>query len=780
MNRVPFSAERGPSGKIIWKPHATGNASQKVAPAATRPTANSTRSKKSRRSVSKRSNARRPLERIRYPVPRSVWQTQTGRVRPSVVVPCEEISWKIEGKNMKPETTILLRLISGKDVTFFIPPYQRNYEWMEEQCSIFFNDLVKNYYANKSINNRDLYTQHFLGTIIYFQEESSFVDQYSQMVLIDGQQRITTTMLLIASIRDTYKNQEKKNSLDRYLKNENFLGEKEHKIKLKQVKTDWEPYRKIILGEPIEKEEDKSYIYYNYRSFKSKIKEFIKENQKTQSEEEHDKILDDLINKGLASFSVIAIELQPQKNEWEKPQEIFESMNSLGKPLTLADLVRNYLFLGLKSEEQDNLYEERWMKIEQNISSETVSGFIRDYMQFILEYSIKTATESNYKDLYHLFKKTFQDNNSEDILKSLHEFSLIYAYLLTKKKTGVPRIDRVLKDLNYLKVTTAYSFLMGILHSWKNRKLSDDDLIEILGTFKIYCVRRRLMGLTQGENRAFPPLTKRIEELIHAPDKKQQLFKILAQQEFNLRIPNDDEISHKLENSNFYNFKYSKYILALIEEKITKEFPDISKSVLQIEHIMPRKLNRQWKSELGDNWESIHQKLLDNIGNLTLVRHNQELGNKSFFEKKKIYSENTSLKIAEKYITDCISWNEETIKRRSNWIKKYLLDEVLPIPYSMKSNNNFSADKNGKKVSITRTALSQLIGEEIVFIKDPTIRAKVIDDEHVIYNGKKYFLSALTREIFKRKGTVNKSGAYQGAVYWTHRGVQLAKIGTLD
>ncbi len=98
----------------------------------------------------------------------------------------------------------------------------------------------------------------------------------------------------------------------------------------------------------------------------------------------------------------------------------------------------------------------------------------------------------------------------------------------------------------------------------------------------------------------------------------------------------------------------------------------------------------------------------------------------------------------------------------------------------MKSNNNFSADKNGKKVSITRTALSQLIGEEIVFIKDPTIRAKVIDDEHVIYNGKKYFLSALTREIFKRKGTVNKSGAYQGAVYWTHRGVQLAKIGTLD
>ena len=280
------------------------------------------------------------------------------------------------------------------------------------------------------------------------------------------------------------------------------------------------------------------------------------------------------------------------------------------------------------------------------------------------------------------------------------------------------------------------------------------------------------MALTMAENKVFPTLANYVSEIVEAADKKTKMFDILSKQESNLRLPNDIELTRALETMNFYNFKHCKFYLSLIEESITRSMPDLGDEKLQIEHIMPQKLNEDWQSELGDDYETIHQDLINTIGNLTLIRHNQELGNKPFSEKKEVYENNAGLQIAKTKITNQDKWDEMAIKSRSEWIRAYLLTEVLPIPDERRRKNNFTP-KEGRRLSFQEL---QLIGLDITFVDDSSIRAHVIGDKEVEFEGKKWRLSPLTKEIQERRGRVNASGSYQGAQYWEFDGIKLADI----
>ena len=267
---------------------------------------------------------------------------------------------------MIPHESKLLHMLSNNDVTFFIPPYQRNYEWSTDQCSVFLDDVIKTYKANQA----GKMSEHFFGSITFFQTQTAF-GQPNKLVLIDGQQRITTTMLFLVALRDILESDGLGAFIDsRYLKNNNVSGDSEYKIKLKQVESDWIAYKNIILSVELTDNEKNSAVYSNYSFFCNKLSRLKDEGYN----------LGLLVEKGLDKFSVITIQLEPDKNEWENPQEIFESMNSLGKPLSLADLVRNYLLLGLDADTQSKLYSQYWLHIEQVIPNQ-VSNFIRDYMQ---------------------------------------------------------------------------------------------------------------------------------------------------------------------------------------------------------------------------------------------------------------------------------------------------------------------------------------------------------------------------------------------------------------
>jgi hypothetical protein len=313
---------------------------------------------------------------------------------------------------------------------------------------------------------------------------------------------------------------------------------------------------------------------------------------------------------------------------------------------------------------------------------------------------------------------------------------------------------------------------MVLFRNWKVGMFSTAEIVDILKAFKIYSMRRRLLGLAMGENKALPTLTKYIPELQKAKDKKLKMFEILAGQESNLRLPNDIELSRYLTTMNFYNYKYCKFFLTIIEEKITKSRPDINDSNLQIEHIMPQKLNDKWEEELGENAEDIHQEYVHNIGNLTLIRHNQELGQKPFAEKKEIYENKAGLQLAKKEILNQEHWNEDSIKKRADWIVDYLLKDVLEIPDNMRKVNNFK-EKEGRGLSFQNL---QLIGLDIQFCDDPSITARVVSDKEVEFEGEKWKLSPLTKEIQKRRGLLNASGHYKGSQWWEYDGIRLIDI----
>ena len=662
---------------------------------------------------------------------------------------------------MRPNTFNILELLSNKDVTFYIPPYQRNYEWEKEQCEILFNDVIATYHKNVNSPSVTVRTEHFFGTITYFKTEGAFGEP-TKLILIDGQQRLTSTMLFLVAIRDIEKDESKKIFIDsNYLKNDKVNSNNdEYKIKLKQVETDWEAFCDLILQR--ETLLQSSRVFSNYYYFKSKIESYVRNTGIEAT---------DLIQYGLKNFRLVTVELEPQTNSWENPQEIFESMNSIGKPLSLADLIRNYLLMDKTASEQEHLYNKYWLTLEKTLP-EKLSDFFRDYMQLLAKTSYPVASDKNHKTLYQEFKKLIDIHklSCNDILERFAEYSQYYAIIIGMGTWGSdhPGISRMFRFLNIIGCTTAYSFFMGLVNSWKTGNITEDDLEKILRALVTYFLRRRIIALTQAENKVLPTLVQYIPEIEKSDDKVEKTFKILSRLEFRLRIPNDKEVKNTLEQMNFYNFKLSKFIFCLIEESITKAklYGDDN---IEIEHIMPQTLTPEWKSMLGENWKNIYDEYLNNIGNLTLIRHNQELRNKPFEKKKEIYNDIAGIQLAKSQIIDCEEWNEQSINSRKDWIIDLLVSDVLSLPFQYSIGNNYlSKDRN--KLSFEDL---DIIGEEIQYIDNPRITARVVSDTEVEFEGEIYKLSPLTKKLKERFGNANKSGAYRGSEHWSYQGEKL-------
>ncbi len=663
---------------------------------------------------------------------------------------------------MQSRDSKIIPLLSNNDVTFFIPPYQRNYEWDIQMCDTFYKDVEK---VANSINS-----QHFFGTIIFYEERSQIFGEPSRYILVDGQQRLTTTMLFLIAARDVITDEVLKNTINqKYLKNSNVSGDEvEYKIKLKQVENDWEAYKKLVLCEELSEQDKKSIVYLNYSFFKSKLAKL------------EQSVINDLIVKGLVNFNIVTIQLEPDRNKWEKPQEIFESMNSLGKPLSLADLVRNYLLLGKSVSKQNALYHNYWLKIEKNLAgpddSFSISSFIRDYMQLEAASSYKKATEVNYKELYYNFKELYENADTELLIEKLASYSNEYSVLAGYKSSGDSRIDAKISDLKMVEASGFYSFILGVLNLRTEGFFTSDDCLSLLDAIFIYITRRRILRLTQAENKTAPLLVKYYNTLFDDENKKDKMLSILADQPYALRLPNDNEISAYLasKESNFYNLRICKFIFTLIEESITKSRP-LNDGYLQIEHIMPQTLNDNWKQLLGDSYQSIHNEYVNNIGNLTLIRHNQELGNSSFEVKKDIYQNNSGMQIAKDMIVNQETWSDQQIEDRAKYLIKLITDKILPISEKLKNSNNYSIEK---KVTSSRFSFVEvnLIGKEICYYDDHSIKALVVSDKEVNFEGKKWRLSPLTREIETRKNRCTKSGSYWGIDKWVYNDKTLENL----
>lgn len=652
---------------------------------------------------------------------------------------------------MRADSKYLLDLLSARNLTFFIPPYQRNYEWSLDNCRVFLSDVQK--VARDNV--RGVVSEHFFGSIIYVVEKGSATVPH-KYVLIDGQQRITTVMLLVLALRDTSSDPSHQEAMQRlYVQNEIVNVDTEYKMKLKQVESDGEVYTRLVLNQHVEPRLRGTALFRNYS--------FLKKAVKGLSEEERKGLLD----KGLQCLAVVTVELEPDRNHWESPQEIFESMNSLGKPLSLADLVRNYLLMGKDTETQNRLYHGYWLRLERALPG-LLSELIRDWMQADQHRSYKEASEKNFKSLYSEFKEIAKDRSAESILEDLVEFADAYSVAIGEASAGIGSVDQVIADLKIIGVSSANSYISELVLEWQRDLLTEEKLITALSSLRTYFLRRRVLGLTRVGNKHFAMLGSRIREIRSSDDVARTVFRQLSNQEYALRLPNNVELENGLRTTNFFSLgrsaNYPKLLLSLAEEHLTGARPSWEHPPLKLDLIMPEQISDTWKQELGENWEDVHLRLLNNIGDVVLGYGDRPLGSRSFESVKGVLRESPAFQVNLKLVTTQEVWNEAAILSRADYLTSLMVHSVLALPPSFQDSNNW---KQQGAHSDSRLILNKLIGETIQFVDDPLVEALVVSDTEVLFEGKKMNLSPLTKLVKERAGTANKSGAYRGINYWT-------------
>ena len=576
---------------------------------------------------------------------------------------------------------VLGELIETNKRQFVIPVYQRNYDWRKDNCKTLFDDIV-----NAVVMDR----LHFVGSIVYVdQGEENKIYRY---LIIDGQQRITTIFLLLKSLYDVSDDVNLKNEINSMLFNidrfNNLKLTDQNKIKLKPIKSDNEQFILLMKGE-VEAMNKSSNIYSNYEYLKSLIRKTVQGGEVS---------CEDILS-GLKKLTSAVIILDPKE---DNPQGVFESINSTGLELSLADLIRNFVLMTDK--DQEILFEQYWLKIEQNITPKEMPDFITDYLQFSCKEKVTT------QNAYAVFKNAFKTRNytNERMLQELLHYSKYYkAFLFGDYTNYFDIVNKRLLELRTIDQATIYQFLFHIFDDYEKNDINQETLEKVLTFFFNYLLRRIICGVTSNSLRGlYKTLYNRIfSDVNNKKNYYDSIVQFFMQLNTKDAIPSDTVFKDALLNTDLYNKKnVCKYVLKSIENaaedgKESKEVVDIS--TLSIEHIMPQTLTEEWKKDLGKDYQRVHEKYLHNLGNLSLTGYNSELGQKSFAEKKeKIKNKNSHIVVLNKDVLDKTVWNESAIIKRADRLSNILL-------------NIFKIEKPDKKIRFINEDERRLsIGED--------------------------------------------------------------------
>ncbi|MGL2404335.1 GmrSD restriction endonuclease domain-containing protein [Helicobacter pylori] len=542
------------------------------------------------------------------------------------------------------EATLLKFFKDNQNNQFVIPIYQRVYSWKKEQCEQLWDDIIK-------IGGNDKMNGHFIGSILYVLDGNT---PSSPLLIIDGQQRLTTIMLLFIALRDHLNDEDEllekfsRKEIESYLINNNKNGDKKFRLILSE--SDKDTLLSLIDENKRKPSEPSVKIVENFELFEK----WISENT--------DKL--ETIFKGLKKLMIVGIALEKGKDD---PQLIFESMNSKGIELTQTDLIRNYIVMETEVENQENFYNQYWRAMEEDFKqNETLfNRFVRHYL------TIKTGKITNIKKVYEAFKDYQQKEGVkiEDLLKDLQKYCGYFCQIAFKKEADKD-LNKALSFLVDLEINVVYPLLLELYSDYSDGVLSDQDFISIIALTESYLCRRAVCGLgTNSLNKIFPSFTKKI-------DKKQYLKSVKAH--FLLlktttgKFPKDSDFRDSLITIDFYHFKKNKYFFERLENFDTKEPVDTQKC--NTEHIMPQTLTPEWQKDLGENFKAIHEKYLHTIGNLTLTGYNAKYSNKSFQEKRDMEKgfKQSSLKLNQS-LKDLESFGEKEIEKRANDLADWAL-----------------------------------------------------------------------------------------------------------
>ena len=570
---------------------------------------------------------------------------------------------------MKATSANLLSVIKGPR-QFVIPIYQRTYSWQLSQCNQLFSDIMR-------ISKEDHVHGHFLGSVVYFQESIHTVSDVPQLLVIDGQQRLTTVSLLILALANFIKENEVEidtnatKLLNYYLLNAE--EEKELRYKLLLTRRDKETFINLIKGIDLGSNPSQR-ILENYEFFKSKI---------------HAQNVNDVYN-GVLRLFIVDVALEKDK---DNPQLIFESMNSTGLDLSQADLIRNYVLMGQKIDLQTELYEKYWFPMEQTYGNDyasTFDWFIRDYL------SVKMGAIPKIGKVYEEFKNYVQGSKSPDsiteIVADIAKYSKFYVNMVLRKEADKD-LNRLFANISKLKVDVSYPFILAVYADYDNGIISKEEFAEILKLVENYVFRRAICGIpTNSMNKTFAQLYKSVKAENYV-ESLQAAFQLMDGYK---RFPADAEFEKEFVNKDVYNFRSRNYLLNNLENFNRKEMANIDEYT--IEHILPQNenLSESWKQMLGVNWKDIQANYLHTIGNLTLTGYNSELSDRPFVNKKTMEGGfNDSPLRLNSFMKTVEVWNEGNINKRAKelaqkakhiWFAPNLAEETLQ-KYSRKEVN---------------------------------------------------------------------------------------------
>ncbi|RVZ84943.1 DUF262 and DUF1524 domain-containing protein [Helicobacter pylori] len=549
---------------------------------------------------------------------------------------------------MKADAMKLLDFIGkSQEKQFVIPIYQRMYSWGKEHCEQLWDDIIKT-------GGNDQIEGHFIGSIV-FVHDGIYTTNYNELLIIDGQQRLTTITLLFIALRN-YLNDEdeflekfsRQKIQNRYLINSDEKGDKKFKLFLSEP--DRDTLLSLIDKDRRKPSEPSSKIMENFKLFEEWI---CKNTNKLET-----------IFKGLDKLMVVEISLERDK---DNPQLIFESMNSTGKDLTQTDLIRNYILMGLEPEKQKIFYKKYWRAMEEDSKqNETLfNQFVRHYL------TIKTREIPNINKVYEAFKRYQQERGIgiEDLLKDLQKYCGFFCQIVFKKEAD-KELNKALSFLVDLKMDVIYPLLLELYSDYIDGVLSKQDFIPIIYLTESYICRRAVCGLgTNGLNKIFASFTKKINKDQYLESIKAHFLSLETTKG---KFPKDSEFKNLFITIDFYNLKEKKYFLERLENFNTKE--TVNTQECTIEHIMPQTLTEEWKRDLGGNFQAIHDKYLHTIGNLTLTGYNQEYSNNSFQEKRDMEKgfKQSPLRLNQS-LKDLESFGEKEIEKRANDLADWAL-----------------------------------------------------------------------------------------------------------
>lgn len=596
---------------------------------------------------------------------------------------------------MKATEASLLQFLK-KSPQFVIPIYQRTYSWTGRECDQLWDDVIR-------AGRNDAVSAHFVGSVVYIEKGLYQVSSQSPLLVIDGQQRITTVTLLLEAVARHLGDSE---PIDGFSAKKirsyfllNPLEEGERGFKLLLTQTDRDTLTSLVQQKDLPAEHSVR-LKDNFDTFMDKV----------------DALGTDIevLCRGLSKLVIVDVALN---RDQDNPQLIFESMNSTGRELSQADLIRNYVLMGLEPAHQTTLYEDHWRPMEINFGQEAYGSHFDSFMRHYL--TLKTGEIPNVRAVYEAFKAYSREPDVESagvdaLVRDIQAFAGYYCAMALGKEPD-KALSEAFRDLRELKVDVAYPFLLELYSDYATGTLAREEFVRAARLVEAYVFRRAICAIpTNSLNKTFATFRRNLRKDRYLESIQAALLLLPSYR----RFPSDEEFKREFTVRDLYNFPRRSYWLRRLENHGRKERVPVDEYT--IEHIMPQNpdLSAQWREDLGPNWEQVHETRLHTLGNLTLTGYNSEYSDRPFAEKRDMAGgfKESPLRLNEG-LGGLDVWNEQSIQDRAErlagvatgvWAPPHLsadiLDEYRPkvekaaSSYSIADHPNLAAGTSSREL----------------------------------------------------------------------------------